>query len=183
MRKFLITIMFLLGTLFASAQQKNTPKSYIDHYKDDAIQIMHETGVPASIVLGVAMHESACGNSAVAKNLNNQFGVKSNHTSVYYKHGKKIKTSYRVYPSIYDSFMDFASIMIRNPEYNLLGETLSHWDSYGWAKGIQRHHTYASSRTWSKSVLGIIKAYDLDSLNENPKYFSFLPDTTKFHMQ
>jgi flagellum-specific peptidoglycan hydrolase FlgJ len=28
---------------------------------------MHETGVPASIILGVAMHESASGKSAISQ--------------------------------------------------------------------------------------------------------------------
>ena len=40
----------LLPAIMASAQ-KNTPQSYIEQFKDDAIRIMHETGVPASIVL------------------------------------------------------------------------------------------------------------------------------------
>ena len=44
---------------------------------------MHESGVPASIVLAVAMHESANGNSHIAKKLNNQFGVKGYDTHVF----------------------------------------------------------------------------------------------------
>ena len=98
MKKILLITALLISTLAASAQ-KNTSQSYIDKFKADAIRIMQETGVPASIVLGVAMHESACGNSAIAQNLNNQFGVKGGGTSVYYKHKKKVnyektRTSY-----------------------------------------------------------------------------------------
>jgi uncharacterized FlgJ-related protein len=51
---------------------------------------MHETGIPASIVLGVAMHESGCGNSTIAQNLNNQFGSKGRQQTLFYtKHKKK----------------------------------------------------------------------------------------------
>ena len=61
MKKLLLVTLVLLSAMAASAQ-KNTPQSYIEQFKEDAIRIMHETGVPASIVLGVAMHESGCGN-------------------------------------------------------------------------------------------------------------------------
>ena len=56
MKKILLITTLLISTLAASAQ-KNTSQSYIEKFKDDAVRIMHETGIPASIVLGVAMHE------------------------------------------------------------------------------------------------------------------------------
>src|SRR5665811_1069789 len=99
MKKTLLIATLLISSLAASAQ-KNTSESFIDKFKDDAIRIMHETGVPASIILGVAMHESANGNSAIAKNLNNDFGVKGGGTSVYYKHKKKVHSAYKQYDSV-----------------------------------------------------------------------------------
>src|ERR1700733_4838623 len=110
MKKFLLITLLLVSSLFVSAQ-KNTPQSYIEQFKDDAIRIMHETGVPASIILGVAMHESGCGNSALAQHLNNQFGVKGGGGTVYYKRNKKVHSAYKHYESVYDSFQDFARIM------------------------------------------------------------------------
>src|SRR6201995_6026365 len=98
MKKFLLIALMLVSSLFVSAQ-KNTPQSYIEQFKDDAIRIMHETGVPASIVLGIAMHESGCGNSLLARNLNNQFGVKGGSHNVYYRHKKKVSTAYKKYES------------------------------------------------------------------------------------
>ena len=75
MKKLLLTITLLVSALAVSAQ--STSQSYIEEFKDNAIRIMHETGVPASIVLArVAMHESACGKSNIALKLNNQFGCK-----------------------------------------------------------------------------------------------------------
>src|SRR6201992_4402511 len=99
MKKLLLVTVMLLSAIMASAQ-KNTPQSYIDQFKETAIRIMHETGVPASVVLGVAMHESGCGNSALAKNLNNQFGVKGGGHVVYYHHNKKVHTAYKRYTSV-----------------------------------------------------------------------------------
>ncbi|MEO6632823.1 MAG: glucosaminidase domain-containing protein, partial [Mucilaginibacter sp.] len=89
MKKLVLVTMLLASALLAVAQ-KNTPKSYIEQFKDDAIKIMHQTGVPASIVLGVAMHESGCGNSTLAQNLNNQFGVKGGGGATFVKHNKVV---------------------------------------------------------------------------------------------
>ena len=166
MRKFLLVTLILAVSLAASAQ-KNTPQTYIERFKEDAIRIMHETGIPASIVLGVAMHESGCGNSALAQNLNNQFGVKGGGSSVYYKHHKKVSSSYKKYESVYDSFQDFARIMTERKEFAGLTETLTHFDYSGWAHGIQ-HRGYASSHKWSAQVLGLIKKYQLNLFDENP---------------
>lgn len=158
--------MFLASAVLASAQ-KNTPKSYIEQFKDDAIRIMHETGVPASIVLGVAMHESGCGNSTLAQHLNNQFGVKGGGGAVFYKRKKKVRTAYKRYDSVYESFQDFARIMTERSEFSGLAAKFTHFDYAGWAHGIQKRG-YASSHKWSAQVLSIIKRYQLYSFDENP---------------
>jgi len=96
MKKTLLLTILLVSAFFAvSAQDKNTSQSYIEKFKDNAVAIMHESGIPASIILAIAMHESANGNSAIAKNLNNQFGMKGGTTSVYYKNKKKVRSSYK----------------------------------------------------------------------------------------
>lgn len=166
MKKTLLITFLLLSTLAVSAQ-KNTSKSYIQQFKDDAIRIMHETGVPASIVLGVAMHESGCGNSLLARYLNNQFGVKGGGHNVYYKKDKKVSTAYKRYESVYDSFQDFARIMTERKQFSQLSANLTHYDYSGWAHGIQRHG-YASDQKWSRRVLDIILKYQLYNLDENP---------------
>ncbi len=166
MRKILL-ITVLLAFFIKVSAQKNTPQSYIDQFKADAIRIMHETGVPASIVLGVAMHESGCGNSALARHLNNQFGVKGSGHIVYMQQKKKVRTAYKRYESIYESFQDFARIMTERTEFSALAEKFTHFEYTGWALGIQRHG-YASDRKWSKAVLGIIRKYQLYTFDENP---------------
>ena len=75
MKKILLITTLLISSVVCFAQ-KNTSASYIEQFKDNAIAIMHETGIPASIILGIAMHESGNGNSKIAQNLNNQFGMK-----------------------------------------------------------------------------------------------------------
>ena len=168
MMKRTILISLLIFTAIIAKAQKNTPKSYIDSFKTSAIKIMHETGVPASIVLGIAMHESGCGNSALANNLNNQFGVKGDKKIFYYKHKRKVVTAYKRYNSVLESFEDFARIMTERKEFNGLIEKLTHFDYYGWAHNIQKNG-YASDKKWSKSVLRIIEKYQLNILDEKPE--------------
>jgi flagellum-specific peptidoglycan hydrolase FlgJ len=166
--KKLLLLMLLSGTCLLASAQKNTPTSYIQQFKEDAIRIMHETGVPASIILGVAMHESGCGNSALAQHLNNQFGVKGGSHNVYYRHNKKVSTAYKRYESVYDSFQDFARIMTERSEFSGLAGQFTHFDYQGWAHGIQKHG-YAHDRKWSKYVLTIIEKYQLYLFDEKPE--------------
>ncbi|MFD0795517.1 glycoside hydrolase family 73 protein [Mucilaginibacter litoreus] len=164
-------LVFIASTSAVSAQSAS--QSYIDKFKDNAIRIMHETGVPASIILGVAMHESGSGKSAIAKNLNNQFGVKGGGGAVYYKNNKKVRSAYKRYDSVLDSFKDFARIMTERKQFSHLADKLTQYDYKGWARGIQRAG-YASSRKWSAQVMGIIKKYDLNELDNSP-----VPDSTR----
>jgi flagellum-specific peptidoglycan hydrolase FlgJ len=48
-----------------SVSAQSAAKKYVELYNEAAIRTMNEYGVPASIVLGVAIHESASGNSKI----------------------------------------------------------------------------------------------------------------------
>ena len=181
MKKLFTVTLLLVSALIASttaASAQSASQSYIEKFKDNAIRIMHETGVPASIILGVAMHESASGKSNIAQNLNNQFGVKGGGSVVYYKHNKKVRTAYKRYDSVLDSFQDFARIMTERKQFSHLAQQLTQYDYAGWAKGIQRSG-YCSSHTWASQVMGIIKKYNLNDLDEKPAGKAELADNQK----
>lgn len=164
MKKTVLVLALLVSCFAVSAQ--NTSASYIEKFKDDAIRIMHQSGIPASIVLAVAMHESGCGNSLLAKQFNNQFGVKGLDKHVLVTHDKKKLTSYKKYDSVMDSFEDFSRIITGRKQLSYL-QNLTHCDYVGWAKGIQKSG-YAASHKWSKQVLGLINKYHLNLFDENP---------------
>jgi flagellum-specific peptidoglycan hydrolase FlgJ len=171
MKKLLTVTLLLISVLITTTtavSAQSASQTYIEKFKDNAIRIMHETGVPASIILGVAMHESGSGKSAIAQNLNNQFGVKGGGTVVYYKNNKKVKSAYKRYDSVLDSFNDFARIMTERKQFSHLADKFTQHDYKGWAKGIQRSG-YASSRKWASQVLGIINKYKLDELDKTPE--------------
>jgi len=164
MKKILLIACLLSATFIASAQTNS--KSYIDKFKDNAIRIMHESGVPASIILAVAMHESASGTSKIARHLNNHFGVKGKG-AVDNNGQKRIRSAYKQYSSDADSFQDFARIMTERKQFSHLAQQLSHYDYKSWVRGIQRSG-YASSRLWGSQVSGLIKKYNLSAYDERP---------------
>ncbi|MBS1527451.1 MAG: glucosaminidase domain-containing protein [Bacteroidetes bacterium] len=165
MKKTLLIATLVIASIAASAQ--NTSQSYIQKFKDDAIRIMHQSGIPASIVLAVAMHESGCGNSLLAQQFNNQFGMKGYDKNILIVHNKKKVTPYKKYDSVMDSFEDFARVIMDKKKFAHLAKELTHFDYAGWAKGIQ-HSGYCSSHTWASQVMTIIRKYQLNLLDENP---------------
>jgi flagellum-specific peptidoglycan hydrolase FlgJ len=70
-----------LPVLLASAQggpegNSQTPESYIEQWKAVAVKKMQEHGIPASITLAQGLLESRNGNSILATEANNHFGIK-----------------------------------------------------------------------------------------------------------
>ncbi|WP_207429291.1 glucosaminidase domain-containing protein [Pedobacter sp. SYSU D00535] len=151
LRKFLTMSLFALF-MTGTASAQSAAQRYVEAYKEAAIRTMNEHGVPASIVLGVAIHESASGTSKIAKYLNNHFGMKG-------KSGPKpIPSAYKGYESVDDCYADFVSLLKRR--FNSLFIKYPDGDYKKWAIGIQRGG-YAASKSWASQVVGIIKKYKL----------------------
>lgn len=149
-KKCLIICLFALFSGAVWAQ--SAAKKYIDAYNEAAIRTMNEYGIPASIVLGIAIHESASGNSKIAKYLNNHFGMKGSSGP------KPIKSAYKGYENVGESYQDFAGLLQRR--FSSLFSKYPVNDYRGWVFGIQRGG-YAASGTWANQVLAIIKTYKL----------------------
>lgn len=161
MLKHLIYVSFIV-LLAGSASAQNPADSYIEKYKEAAITTMNQHGIPASIVLGIAIHESASGTSRIARYLNNHFGIKGSGGP------KKIRSSYKGYESVEDCYGDFVEHLKKH--FTGLFTKYTPVDYRGWALGIQRGG-YAHSRTWASQVMAIIKKYrlyELDSTANNP---------------
>lgn len=167
MKKTLLIVTLLVSSIGAFAQTKNTSQSYIEKFKENAVALMHETGVPASIILGVAMHESGNGNSSIAQNLNNQFGMKGGGGATFKKNKKTVHSAYKRYDSILESFQDFANNILRRQQNGHMSAELPLADYEKWVHGIAKSG-YASSKKWSADVLSIIRKYSLNDLDSMP---------------
>lgn len=122
---------------------------------------MNEHHVPASIILAVAMHESASGTSKIARYLNNHFGLKGPNNST------QIRSAYRGFETVEDSYNYFIDFLKGRTKFNSLFQKYTEYDYKNWAKGIQRGG-YAASRTWSSQIIGFIKKYDLQQYDNRP---------------
>jgi len=143
------------------AKKKYTPQSYIKAHKDAAIKYMEEFGIPASIILGIAYHESAHGNSKLANYLNNHFGIKGKNNN------KEIRSAYKGYDSVDDSYRDFVRYIGSRKQFNGLINKYGPGNYKDWVFGIAKGG-YAASSTWSAQVIAIIDKHKLYELDENP---------------
>jgi len=143
------------------AQKKYTPQSYIQAHKDAAVKYMEEFRIPASIILGIAYHESAHGNSKLANYLNNHFGIKGKNDS------KEIKSAYKGYGSVDESYRDFVRYIESRKQFSRLIDKYGPGNYKDWVFGIARGG-YAVSKTWASQVIAIIDKHKLYELDEIP---------------
>ncbi|MGF1922551.1 MAG: glucosaminidase domain-containing protein [Bacteroidia bacterium] len=153
--------LFLLIMLSTSVVKAQNTVDYVLSNAFHAQYLMQKHGLPASIILGVAIHESAAGNSKIARYLNNHFGVKGPNSN------KEIKSAYRDYPTVDSSYAHFVSFLLSRKYFSILFEKYDQYDYKNWAYGIQRGG-YASSRTWANQVIAIIKKYELFNYDNRP---------------
>lgn len=158
MKRIFILCALLLAVFSLKAQ---TTEDYIAEHVEHAQYLMRTHELPASIILAVAIHESAAGKSKIARYLNNHFGVKGANSST------QIKSAYRDYPSIDSSYNHFVSFLKSRSHFNVLFDKHDQYDYRSWARGIQRGG-YAHSRTWASQVIAIIKKYELFQYDERP---------------
>lgn len=161
-----LTAGFLLLGAERTQAQRISPSEYIERYKDLAIQHMNTHGCPASIILAIAMHESAHGNSRIAHHLNNHFGIKGPNRS------KVIRSAYKGYSSVEDSYADFIDFLKRRKGTQQLFDQYDTDEYQKWVRAIARSG-YAQSPTWSHKVIGMIRKYNLhefDAIGGSPEY-------------
>ena len=157
----------------AGKENRMGKEEYIIKYKDDAIKDMLRTKVPASITLGQAMLESDNGNSKLAINANNHFGIKCHNgwTGATYNMDDDAKNEcFRKYKTVLDSYNDHSDFLRNRTHYAFLFE-LKSTDYKGWAEGLKKAG-YATSPTYAKDLIKIIednKLYEMDKLLKVPE--------------
>jgi hypothetical protein len=153
---------WLCFTLIAFSAAAQTTEDYIHAYADHAQTLMREYKIPASVILAVAIHESAAGTSKIARYLNNHFGIKGANNNT------EIRSSYKDYPSVLDSYDHFIDFLTGRMAFRTLFDKYDQYDYRNWARGIQRGG-YARSRTWAAQVIGIINKNNLYQYDERPE--------------
>ena len=156
---FLILIFFIR---LANAQNPESVQSYINTYKDLAIDEMKRTGVPAAIKLAQGIHETDAGNSILVKKSNNHFGIKckSIWTGESVKHDDDARNEcFRKYKSDLESYRDHSDFLKGSQRYSFLF-SLDPTDYQGWALGLKKAG-YATNPRYSQVLIKLIEDYQL----------------------
>jgi LysM repeat protein len=143
-----------------------TTLTYIDQFKDVAIEEMNLYGIPASITLAQGIIESGSGNSGLAKFANNHFGVKCTSDwkgKAYYKDDDQHNDCFRVYKDARESYKDHSEFLKRK-RYSALFE-LDKNDYKNWAKGLKQAG-YASNPKYPDLLINLIEKYNLDQYDQ-----------------
>ena len=164
-------ILLLTLTLWMAIQTgwtQNNPATiaYITQYKTIAMKEMKRTGVPASITLAQAILESNSGESNLAKNHNNHFGIKckSDWTGAKtYQDDDAKQECFRAYEAAELSFKDHSNFLKNRPNYVDLF-LLDPVDDTAWSYGLKKAG-YATASDYPKKLLKIIDDYELAQYN------------------
>ena len=167
MKQPLLLILILCLTIQIGWSQNNAITiAYIAQYKAIAMKEMKRTGVPASITLAQAILESNSGESNLAKNHNNHFGIKckSDWTGAKaYQDDDAKQECFRAYDNAEVSFKDHSNFLKNRPNYVDLF-LLDPVDDTAWAYGLKKAG-YATATDYPKKLLKIIDDYELAQYN------------------
>lgn len=153
----------IFGVLTAYGQSVTDDRwKYVERYKDMAIEQMRRYRVPASITLAQGICESNAGNSRLAREANNHFGIKvgTNWTGRYIVVADdRPDDRFRVYSSVAESYEDHSKFLRNNNRYRSLFQ-LKLTDYKGWANGLKRCG-YATNPNYASMLIGVIDRYNL----------------------
>lgn len=162
MKKQLLFFGILFSAVLAKAEARITSEQYIDQWKITAIEQMNEHGVPASITLAQGILESGSGNSALAKNANNHFGIKCHKSwdgATFYQDDDEEDECFRSYDNASLSYHDHSVFLTGRERYSALFD-LKITDYKGWAKGLKKAG-YATNPRYADLLINIVEKYEL----------------------
>lgn len=160
-----ITICILSLNVFNAIANVITQKEYIDRWKNEAITQMQLYQIPASITMAQAILESSSGNSKLAREGKNHFGIKCHSWN-----GKtmsldddKPNECFRVYERVEDSYEDHSLFLKNQKRYAQLFQ-LATTDYVAWAKGLKASG-YATNPKYADLLIELIEKQNLAVLD------------------
>jgi LysM repeat protein len=163
---FFILISLTSAQCLAQSKAKLSAVDYIEIWKDEAIYQMVVHKVPASITLAQGLLESGNGNSRLAVDGNNHFGIKCHSDWTGAKIHEDDETNnecFRKYKSASESFEDH-SLFLQKKRYQPLFQ-LDIDDYKGWAKGL-KECGYATNPKYAQLLINLIEQYELQQYDK-----------------
>lgn len=145
------------------AQKRQICVDYIQRFGDVAIEDMKKYGIPASITLAQGLLESDAGQSRLAKESNNHFGIKcfeknckpghcTNHSD------DSHKDFFRKYDTVWESYRAHSLFLHRSRYQHLL--KIPSTDYKSWAKGLSKAG-YATDKKYADKLITLIETLKL----------------------
>ena len=157
-----IVTVIIAAVLCLAAWAQSPQEQYIEQYSGIAVQEMLRSGVPASITLAQGILESGAGQSKLAREGNNHFGIKCHKGWT----GPSMRMDddhrgecFRVYESAQESFRDHSDFLRYRDRYKFLFD-LDRTDYKGWAYGLKQAG-YATDPRYPAKLIGYIEDYNL----------------------
>src|SRR6478735_3380099 len=154
MKKLLVLFFTAVICLSVKAQNNDAVATYINQYKQLAIDEMIRTGVPASITLAQGILESNCGRSSLTQQSNNHFGIKckTDWSGSYVFHDDDVRHEcFRSYSCAEDSYRDHSNFLKNRPNYASLF-SIDVTDYTAWAYGLKKAG-YATNPVYAQSLI------------------------------
>lgn len=160
-----------------------TVNDYISQYNSVAMNNMKTYGIPASIILAQGILESGAGQSNLAVNANNHFGIKCHEWTgdKVYKDDDKSNECFRKYKHVSESYKDHAMVLTGKNRYAKLFK-LPKGDYKAWAKGL-REAGYATDPKYPEKLINYIETYNLDEYDTKVLGGKYKKEETKVLVQ
>lgn len=140
-------------------------QAYAERYAEFAMEQMRLYGIPASVTLAQGILESASGQSRLAQNENNHFGIKATQSWIAGggRYGlytdDKPNEKFCSYDSVGDSYAHHSRFLKENSRYASCFK-LDADDYRGWAQGLDKAG-YATAGKYAPALISIIERNDL----------------------
>lgn len=161
------TLSFAVSTQASVERKQMTQDEYVTIWSNVAVEQMTIHRIPASITLAQGLLESGNGNSVLAVDGNNHFGIKcSNWTGETIHVDDDIKNEcFRKYSSATESYLDHSLFLKKTRYSNLFSLKIDDYKS--WAKGL-KEDGYATHPQYATKLIELIerlKLYEYDETN------------------
>lgn len=164
-----LTISF--GAPLSDAEQDKL--TYIKNYSYLAQVESKKYGIPASVILAQALHETGAGRSLLATRAKNHFGIKCKSEwegATYFfidddkdASGQLTSSCFRLYDSVEESYRDHSLFLKYRDRYSPLFE-IPVSDYAGWCRGL-KECGYATDSKYSDKLIRNIERYNLHTLD------------------
>jgi LysM repeat protein len=162
MIKYILSAIAFFIFVSGFSQIPMTREQYIQKFYPLAISEMERSGIPASITLAQGCWESQNGNSVLATEGNNHFGIKCKSDwkgkKIYHDDDAKGEC-FRKYVHAEASYVDHSNFLMAGSRYSFLFQ-LDPKDYAGWARGLKQAG-YATDPGYAERLIKIIEDFKL----------------------